>query len=63
MLNESDDYLIYNALTMWGNYIETGTLTCSGADFARQRKTVKPLDMEQMKMLIRIRELAAKHLT
>lgn len=58
---ESDESLIRNALTMWANYIETGNVVLSAKDAQQARKPFKALDHQQMKLVIRLRELAEKH--
>lgn len=58
---ESDDSLIRNALHMWANYIETGNIALSAKDAQQANKPFKALDLPQMKLVVRLRELAEKH--
>lgn len=53
-----DNELIYYALCYWANYIETGDVARSGKDAEVMGKEVNALDIDQMKMVIRLRELA-----
>ena len=59
-LEERDEVLVRNALQMWANHIETGTVTLSAKDAKAVGKPFKALDSYQMKMVIRLRELADK---
>jgi len=56
---ETDEQKIYFALCMWANYIETGDIGISAVDAEDRGLKVKGLDLEQMKTVIRIRELAS----
>ena len=49
-----------HALRMWANFIETGDLTISATDAINsgQRNMLKSLDIFQMKLIIRLREMA-----
>ena len=60
-IHESDERLIRNALQMWANYIETGNLALSALDAQQAKKPFRALDLHQMKLVIRLRELAEKH--
>lgn len=56
----TDDELICNALQMWANHIETGNVVLSATDAKQARKPFKALDAHQMKLVIRLRELAER---
>lgn len=56
----SDSELIQHALYMWANYIETGDVVLSATDADTIGQAPKALDTHQMKMVIRLRELASK---
>ena len=61
MLEEKDEVIIAHALNMWANYVETGSTLRSAIDTARINDGVdiaRPLDLQQMKLVIRLRELA-----
>ena len=59
---ETDEQKISSALSMWANHIETGDI-CLGAEDARKRnKKAKPISDEQMKFVLKLRELAKKAL-
>lgn len=59
-----DNELIYYALSMWANHIETNDITMSAEDAHNcgYEKQIKALNPSQMAMVIRLRELAAKEL-
>jgi len=61
MEQESDGFLIHNALHMWCNYIETGNPVMSAIDAQQAKKPYKAIHVDQMKLIIRLRELAAKY--
>lgn len=50
--------LIRNALQYWANYIETGDMTLCAHDASRMGSNINPLDLNQMKQIIAMRELA-----
>jgi hypothetical protein len=62
MLDSSDKDLKANALRMWANWIETSDPLLSAADTRQMgdkyRRNI--LEMDQMKLVIRLRELADK---
>jgi hypothetical protein len=58
---ESDESLIQNALQMWANYIETGTVMLTAKDAEKAKKPFKSLDLHQMKLVVRLRDLAAQY--
>ena len=65
MMYENDNEIIAQALNMWANHIETGKVTTSAIDAEKSEQDwlcVKPLTMEQMKFIIRLRELSIKTL-
>lgn len=55
---ESDNDKIGFALRVWANHIETGDLTISAKDAENIGRTVKKLDANQMRTVIRLKELA-----
>ena len=55
---ETDEQKIYFALNLWANYIETGDVTLCAKDAERTGDKVKALDATQMKVIVRLRELA-----
>ena len=58
----TDNKLCAEALNAWGNWIETGTIGMSSADAVagKRQKLLRHLSLDQMKLLIRIRELREK---
>lgn len=50
--------LVRNALQYWANYIETGDMTLSAIDMSRMGGNINPLNLDQMKQIIAMRELA-----
>lgn len=54
----SDNELAAYALDMWANYVETGEVNCSAKDAEERKRPFNALTMEQMKGVIRLRELA-----
>lgn len=50
--------LIRNALQYWANYIETGDMTLCSEDASRMGSNINPLNLDQMKHIIALRELA-----
>lgn len=75
MKDMSDKELIFRSLNMWANYIETGDVILNGKE-ARERyernkndrfkrQGIEPprtLDEDQMRMVLRLRDLAVDHL-
>ena len=57
----SDESLIHNALQRWANYIETGTVTLTAKDAQQAKRPFKALDHQQMKLVVRLRDLAAQY--
>lgn len=55
---ENDESKIYYALTLWANYIETGNVVLDAQTAQKRGEKVNALDISQMKMVIRLRELA-----
>lgn len=55
---ETDEQKIRFALDLWANYIETGHVTLCAKDAERLGDKVKALDLGQMKVVVRLRELA-----
>lgn len=55
---ETDEQKIYHALTLWANHIETGHITLGAQDAQKQGKTLNALEPSQMKIVLRLRELA-----
>jgi hypothetical protein len=62
MSDFTDKDLRYHALHQWANYIETGIISLSAQDAQNMGKKFKALSVEQMKLVIRLRELADKEL-
>ena len=54
----SDGELLQQALNMWANHIETATIELSAVDAEAAKKPFKALSLEQMKLVIRLRDLA-----
>jgi hypothetical protein len=59
-LELADGELIQQALSMWANHIETATIEFSAIDAEAAKKPFKALSLDQMKLVIRLRELAAQ---
>jgi len=61
---KKDNHVIFHALNMWANYIETNDPTISRNDAIKinQLESIKPLDNDQQTFIIRLRTLATKHL-
>lgn len=59
---EKDNEIIAQSLNMWANHIETGRVASSGIDAVNMGLHPKPLTLEQMKFVIRLRELSIKTL-
>ena len=61
---EKDNHVIFHALNMWANYIETNDVTLSRNDAIKikQLDIVKVLDSDQLEFINRLRNLAVKHL-
>jgi len=59
----SDSELKFRALNMWANFVETGDVILSAKDAIQQGKMPRALELNQQKLVIRIRELAVKELT
>lgn len=60
--DESDEQLIWSALNMWANWIETGDVVLSDADLERQGRPPRRLTEDQRERVKRLRELAASEL-
>lgn len=56
--DQTDGELISDALNMRANIIETGDPVLSAVDAEASKKPFKALNLGQMKMVIRLRELA-----
>jgi len=52
--------LCVHSLNMWANYIETGDPVLNQIDAINMRQSIKPLSREQVKLVIRLRDLADK---
>lgn len=61
---EKDNHVKYHALNMWANYIETTDVNMSAKDAIGMNKHhyIQPLELEQQKFVIRLRELATEEL-
>ncbi len=55
----SDEELIVNSLTMWANWIQTGSLVRSASDPVPFGKKLNALDNYQMELVRRLRSLAS----
>lgn len=55
---ETDTQKIYYALSLWANHIETGDIVLCAEDAKRQGREINALNPDQMKTVIRLRELA-----
>lgn len=55
----SDKHDIFYALSLWANHIETGDIGLSAQDAINTGGKTTPLTLDQMKKVIRLRELAA----
>lgn len=56
----SDRELKENALNLWANYVETGNPILSATDMQNQRKPVRALGEDGMRLVLRLRALARK---
>ena len=59
-MNTDDHELAAYALDMWANNIETGEYGLSAADAVERKMRVKALGTDQMRLVIRLRDLAGK---
>ncbi len=57
-----DNQLIYWALNMWANWIETDDINMSATDAANMEKRINPLTTEQMRHIVRLRDLSHRFL-
>ena len=60
---EKDSHIIAYALHGWANWIETHDITLSAADAINMKKSemVNALSQDQMKFIVRLRDLSKKH--
>lgn len=58
VLDRSDNWLAAYGLDMWSNTIETGEPALSARDAAERKMPYNALTTEQMKFVVRLRELA-----
>lgn len=58
--NNEEKEDVFLALSYWANFIETGNLATSAKDAENSGKKFKALTSDQMKKVIRLRDLAAK---
>jgi hypothetical protein len=58
----SDKYLVFSALNVWANYIETGNPAVSGESLAKAGENAqsKALTPDQMRLILRLRDLSVK---
>lgn len=56
----TDEQKIGYALNLWANYIETGNSLLCAEDAEKQGEKVRGLNLEQMKTVLQLRDLAAK---
>jgi len=59
MENMTDEELVAHALLLWSNYIETSNVALSAEDASAQKVKFNALSLDQMKLVIRLRELSA----
>lgn len=57
MAELNDGQLIQQALDMWANHVETGDSTLSALEAQEAGKKFNALSLDQMKLVIRLREL------
>lgn len=55
---ETDEQKIYYALTLWANHIETGDIVMGAEDARKRGIKTNPLQEDQMRLVLRLRELA-----
>jgi hypothetical protein len=62
--DQKDKYLISHALLMWANHIETGDICLNAIDAKKmgKEKQINALDVDQMKLVVRLKELSNKQL-
>jgi hypothetical protein len=60
---EKNSQLEYYALSNWANYIETGDVAMSAQDAQNCKRAFNALGHDQMTFVLRLRNLAAVHLT
>jgi len=58
-LFDSDQEIISHALNMWANHIETGDVCLSMTDAQNMKIPFKALTFDQMKFVVRLRELSS----
>ena len=56
----SDEQLIAQSLVMWANYIETGDMSTSAIDAKHAKLSYNALTTDQMRLIIRLRDLAGQ---
>lgn len=63
MIEQSDEYLIRQALLFWRNYIQTGDMVMSTNDLIAcgQTAKIRQLNSDQQEFIIRLEELAEKY--
>jgi hypothetical protein len=59
-LTKEESIYVFHALHYWANYIETGNRTTSAVDAKKHGKPYNALTEDQMREIIRLRELATK---
>lgn len=57
-MNMTDEQLIAQSLSMWANLIETNDTALSAMDAREAKLPFNALMVEQMKLIIRLRELS-----
>jgi hypothetical protein len=55
---ETDEQKIFYALSMWANHIETGDIVLGAEDAIERGIKTKPLNEDQMRSVLRLRELS-----
>ena len=63
-MNGSDNVIIFEALNMWANLLETGDVSMSrkSAKLCGKEHILRDLDMKQAKSIKRLRDLATETL-
>lgn len=63
MQDKKDSELVFSALGYWANYVETGEITLNAQDAQNSKRPFNALSLDQMTMVLRLRNLAQAHLT
>ena len=60
MLEQNERTIVATALTHWINYIQTGDITLAADDAKNLKMEIKPLNMEQMRFIVKLDEIKQK---